>query len=161
MSTRRQRSALLIIAVVLCAGLLGMPAIPAGHVTDANPSVKAAGAPQGRKDPGRTVVVYYFHGHNRCSSCIFIEEQTRIALQTSFAQALKDGRLVWRPLNVELPENRHFVKDYQLYTKSVIVAEVVGGREVRWKNLPKVWEFLMNKSRFHDYIRSEVQAYLG
>ena len=44
--------------------------------------------------------------------------------------------------------NYHFVKDYGLYTKSVIISEEIDGKEIRWKNLPKVWEYIGSEDKF-------------
>jgi len=52
------------------------------------------------------------------------------------------------------------VDDYQLYAKSVIVADVRGGDEVRWKNLTRVWQLTRDKERFIKYIQDEVRDYL-
>lgn len=106
------------------------------------------------------VIAYYFHGTARCPSCMKIEAYTKETIQRDFAQAIKDGRLEWRVINVDEPGNEHFTKDYQLYTKSVIIAEVKDGRQIRWKNLEKVWELLHGRQAFGDYIRAEISAYL-
>jgi hypothetical protein len=52
------------------------------------------------------------------------------------------------------------VKDYKLFTKSVIVADMVQGKEQRWKNLPRVWELLRNEADFKAYVKNETAAYL-
>jgi len=52
------------------------------------------------------------------------------------------------------------VKDYELYTKSVVLSETKNGKEVRWKNLDKVWTLLGDEAAFKKYVRDEVSAYL-
>lgn len=73
---------------------------------------------------------------------------------------MKDGKLVWRLVNVDEPANRHFIDDYQLYAKSVVVSDVRGGEEVRWKNLAKIWQLLNDENAFIKYIQDEVRVYL-
>lgn len=106
------------------------------------------------------IIAYYFHGTARCPSCIKIEAYTKETIQGDFAQAIKNGRLEWRVINVDEPGNEHFTKDYQLYTKSVVISDTQAGKQIKWKNLEKVWEFLHDKTAFRNYIRSEVNAYL-
>jgi len=106
------------------------------------------------------VVAYYFHTTYRCASCRKIEDYAHRAIDTGFAQELADGRLVWRVVNVETEGNEHFAKDYQLYTKSVVLSDERSGREVRWKNLPKVWELLGDEAGFVDYVQTETRSYL-
>jgi len=107
------------------------------------------------------VVAYYFHGRARCSSCRKIEAYTREAIQAGFAEALRDGRLEWHAVNVEEGGNEHFVKDFELYTKSVVIVDTRNEEQIRWKNLKKVWELLYDKEAFLKYIRDEVGSYLA
>ena len=109
---------------------------------------------------GHQVIVYYFHGKFRCPTCKKIEKLTREAVSESFAQEMGSGAMQMKVINVEEPENSHFTKDYQLFTKSVVVSDIVDGKEKQWKNLQKVWELVHDEKAFKEYIRSEVNAYL-
>ena len=109
---------------------------------------------------GSTIVVTYFHATARCVSCLKIEDLTNAAMTTRFAGPIAEKRVVWRVVNIDEPENAHFVKDYGLYTKSVVVSEVKAGREVRWKNLDQVWKLLGDPEAFQGYVEREVQAFL-
>jgi len=120
----------------------------------------AAANAKGSVQPSHKVIAYYFHGTFRCTSCYKIETFTAEAIEGFFADALKDGRLEWRAVNTDEPEHRHFVNDYKLYTKSVILSDIRDGTQVKWKNLDKVWRLLGNKEGFLDYIRGEVTSYL-
>jgi len=73
---------------------------------------------------------------------------------------LKEGKVAWRLVNLDEPANKHYIDDYQLYAKSVIVADVRDGDEVRWKNLAKVWQLTNDKAAFIGYIQDEVRDYL-
>jgi hypothetical protein len=106
------------------------------------------------------VRVYYFHTTQRCASCKKVEALSAEAIRAGFEHELGDGRLEWQVVNVEDPQNRHFTADYQLYTKSVVVVDRANGQQVRWKNLPKVWELLQDEKGFRLYVQSEVRAYL-
>jgi hypothetical protein len=106
------------------------------------------------------VIVYYLHGTRRCSNCIKIEAYTKEAVDSNLTEAVKTGLLEWRVYNTDEDSNAHYVDDYQLYTKSVIVSDVRDGKEVRWKNLEKIWELLNDKASFKKYIQDEVTAFL-
>lgn len=106
------------------------------------------------------VRVYYFHTTQRCASCRKIEAWTDEAVHASWPASVDASALEWLPLNLDDPANRHFVSDYQLFTKSVVVVELRNGRQVRWKNLPRIWELLMDRDAFRQYVRREVAAYL-
>lgn len=106
------------------------------------------------------LVAYYFYGNLRCVSCRKIEEWSGEAISEGFAKEIKSGRVQWRPVNVEVKGNEHFVKDYKLYTRSVVLSETKNGKEVRWKNLDRVWTLLGDEAAFKKYVRDEVSAYL-
>jgi hypothetical protein len=109
----------------------------------------------------RIVRVYYFHTTFRCPTCKRIEEYTRNAVLTGFNSEIKKGTMAWKAINMEEPQNRHFVDDFKLYTKSVIVVDELKGKMVRWKVLEKTWELVGDKSGFTTYIQEEVRKYLG
>lgn len=143
---------------------------PAGAVSVASAVNLPAASPVAEEDaPAKSaeaqaqaqkVVAYYFHTTYRCYTCRLIETLSEEALKRGFTEALKEGRLEWRPVNVQLLENRHFIQDYQLFTKSLVVAKIKGGRQVEWKNLERVWELVGDKSAFLKYVQNEVRQYL-
>jgi len=107
------------------------------------------------------VIAYYFHTTYRCASCRTIEAYSREAIETAFANEIKDGRLVWKVVNVEVKGNEHFVKDYGLYTKSLVLVNEVRGKRVQWKNLEKVWQLLQDRDKFLRYVQDETRGYLA
>jgi hypothetical protein len=113
------------------------------------------------KVENKQLVVYYFMTSYRCHSCHYIEETTRKALDESFAKEFKSNRMVFKMINIEELANEHFVKEYKLYTKSVVLSATEGSKEIKWKNLDKVWQMIGNDAEFKSYITSEVKAYLG
>ena len=106
-------------------------------------------------------IATYFLTNLRCPSCLTIERMTVETIQTEFAKQLDAGLLQWRTINIDGEGNFHYVKDYKLYTKSVIISEYVNGKETRWKNLPKVWELLGNEDKFSKYLKDEMTAFMA
>ena len=106
------------------------------------------------------VLVYYFYTTHRCYSCRMIEQYTKGAVDKFFKEELKSGLLEFKPLNLDEKGNKHFVKDYQLYTKSVIVSLLRDGKEVSYKNLERVWQYLKDEKKFFNYIKEETEKVL-
>lgn len=106
------------------------------------------------------VIAYYFHGTFRCPTCTAIERYTKEAIESNFKDALSVGKLEFKAVNVEERGNEHYVNDYQLYTKSFILSLVKDGKEVKSKNLSKIWDYAGNKQRFIDYVKSGVADFL-
>lgn len=105
-------------------------------------------------------IATYFHNSVRCPTCHRLEKLSSEAIKKAFASELKDGVLVWRAINVDEPDNRHYNADYQLFTKSIVISEVKDGKERRWKNLEKIWVLVRDEDAFKKYVTSEVAAWL-
>jgi len=106
-----------------------------------------------------TVIAYYFHCKARCASCLKIESYSKEAIDKNFEKEIESGRLEWKVINVDETENKHFIKEYKLYTKSVIIADMRNDKQTRWKNLEQVWELLHDKETFLYYVYDEIKAY--
>jgi hypothetical protein len=107
------------------------------------------------------LVVYYFMSTYRCPSCIYIEKTTKTVVEGVFASQVKSGRMIFKAINIDTPENKHYDKDYKLYAQSVILSDVKDGKELRWLNLDKIWKLLNNDKAFQEYIVKEINGYLG
>ena len=106
------------------------------------------------------VIAYYFHGTFRCPTCHKLEQYSKEAIETNFKDALTSGKLEFKVINVEDKGNEHYASDYQLYTKSLILSLVKDGKEIKSKNLDKIWEYVGNKQRFIDYVKVGVTDFL-
>ena len=113
-------------------------------------------APKGTK-----ILVYYFMNNYRCPSCKKIEAYTHETVTTKFADDVKKGLIAWEMVNVDEPANKHFVKEYNIFTKQVVLVEMKDGAQTRWKNLGKIWDLLGDKAKFTDYIEKEIKAFKG
>ena len=123
------------------------------------PGLSAEESPAAAVSDG--VVAFYFHGNTRCATCKKIEAYADEAIHEGFVQALDTSALTWRVVNIEEPENRHFVEDFQLVTRSVVLAEYRDGNLVRWENLDKVWQLVRDKDGFTSYVQDETREFLG
>lgn len=110
--------------------------------------------------PSDKVVAYYFHGTFRCPTCHKLEQYSKEVMAADFKDALASGKLEFKVVNVEDKGNEHFVNDYQLYTKSLVLSLVKDGKQIKWKNLDKIWEYAGNKQKYYAYVQSEVADFL-
>ena len=106
------------------------------------------------------VIAYYFHGEFRCENCLRTEGWTESTIRAAFAKELGDSTLLWSAINIDEPEHEHFIDDFKLSNRSVILVELEGREQKRWKNLEAVWDLLDNEKAFRLYIRDEIQNYL-
>ena len=102
-----------------------------------------------------TVIVYYFHGSFRCPTCMHMEQYSKEAVE-----ALGEGKPEFNAINVEEQGATHFVNEYQLYTKALILSCVQNGKEIKSKNLTKIWEYAHNREKFVEYVTVEIKSFL-
>jgi len=114
--------------------------------------------------PGVTaevVAVTYFSSDVRCATCLRIERLTRETVERNFPAELKSGRIVLRTVNLDGPGNEHFVQDYSLISKTVIVSDLAKGQEVAWENLQQVWTKQKDEAAFDAYVVDAVRRHLS
>ncbi|MDD5166109.1 MAG: nitrophenyl compound nitroreductase subunit ArsF family protein [Candidatus Omnitrophica bacterium] len=119
----------------------------------------ASGEPAKKSTQGY-VIAYYFHGVFRCPTCRKLEQYSKESIEANFKDALASGKIIFKVVNVEEKGNEYFTKDYQLYTKSLVISLVKDGKEVKFKNLDKIWEYVGDKQKFYDYVKEEVAVFL-
>jgi hypothetical protein len=107
------------------------------------------------------VLVTYFTTDVRCTSCRTIEELSRRAIEEGFPQELASGAVAFRVINTDLPEHAHFVDEYGLTNKTVIVSHRREGRELEYTDRQDVWLLLDEPEPFYAYVREPVRAYLA
>ena len=122
----------------------------------------SAVAPQEAKAPATVaaspgILVYYFHATTRCATCKTIEAYAHETVASRFAADLEARRLAWRAVNVDEPANQHFVRDFQLYTRSVVVVDATDPK--RYKVLDRVWQLVGDKVAFQSYVEQEIRAF--
>ena len=67
----------------------------------------------------------------------------------------------WAVVDTDEKANAHFMKDYGLYTKSVVLVRVRDGRQISFKVLDKVWEHLNDKAAFIKYVQDETRTFVA
>lgn len=154
--------------VLPCCSAAKATALPAETAAAAAPTgkeqVKAPVAPvkaiPAKTTAAKTAVVYYFYTNTRCSSCKTIEAYTREAVATKLAAGYKDWKIEFKGVNVDEAPNKHFVQDYWLNSKSVVVQKYAGEKSLDWSRLDKVWQLLSDKDAFMNYVADETHKLL-
>ena len=109
----------------------------------------------------KKLIVYYFHGNARCVTCRKLESYAKETLDLYFPEELASGILEFKPVNVEETANEHFIDDYKLVSKSVVLSDTANGTQVNWKNLDKIWELVSDKETYQQYIQENIKEFLG
>ena len=82
------------------------------------------------------VKVLYFHGKQRCATCVAIERETKAVVNEQFADAVADGALEMRIIDITQPENEAIADKYEITWSSLVVVKYKDGKE-QAENLTK------------------------
>lgn len=106
------------------------------------------------------VVAYYFFTDFRCATCKKLEAYSEEAINQGFPDQLAAGELAFKAVNTDKKPNRHFVEDFELITKSLVLVEYHDGKVVRFKNLKLIWQLVGDKEGFLTYVRDQTRDFL-
>lgn len=98
------------------------------------------------------IEVLYFHGKQRCATCIAIEKQTKQAVEE-----LSDNRLTMRTIDISKKENESIVEKYEVAWSSLIVV-----KDGNVLNLTELGFSLArnNPDGFRERLKSEIKQLL-
>lgn len=128
-------------------------------VKTAQSSIEAKTVTENSNKYKNTILAYYFHGNYRCHTCRTIEALAYKTISDKFAVELQSGEIVWREINVEQTENRHFIDEFQLYSSSLVIVKKDGEKTVSWKILQDVWRLVRDENKFAEYVAKEIKAF--
>ena len=112
-------------------------------------------------EKGIHVIAYYFHSTRRCVTCKKLEAYSKEAIESGFKDELEKGTLVIKAVNTDEKENKHYIDDYKLYTKALILSRVKDNQELEWKNLDQIWKLVGNEDKYKAYVVNEIKEFLG
>ena len=119
------------------------------------PTNQTIGIPESKR-----VAVYYFHNTVRCATCLRMEDFSGFAIQAGFPDELKSGQIEWRVVNMQMPENKHFVEKFRIHMSSLVIVRFKDEKQVEWRNLEKIWDHVGDMNDFVKYVQSNVKAFL-
>ena len=86
-----------------------------------------------RQAKSEVVEVLYFHGVQRCATCMAIEKNAGELIETAYAEPLKSGELVFR--SVDIAEEEVLAGKYEVSWSSLILVDYDESGNERATNL--------------------------
>ena len=111
------------------------------------------------EDNKSKIDIIYFHATIRCHTCLTIEDFIKKSVWMSFEKDLKDSMITFKSLDFLQPENEHYQEKYGFDTQTLIISKRVNGKEIKWKNLDKIWDYANDFEKFKDYIIKEINLF--
>jgi hypothetical protein len=110
--------------------------------------------------PVPPVIVYYFHGTARCDTCLLIEALSKSVVESQFTDDVAANRLAFMTVDYDLPENAHFLTDYQLACPSLVLVRQHERGQEDWMLLGDTWSLVDEPALLIDYIKTQVRTVL-
>ena len=77
------------------------------------------------------VEVMYFHGKQRCTTCMAIEKHAREVVEKDFVNEKKDGKVRFRVVDISTAEGAKIAREYRVTWSSLYVNGWKDGKEKR------------------------------
>lgn len=77
------------------------------------------------------VEAVYFHGKQRCATCMAIEKYAREVVNQDFAEEQKSGKVVFKVVDISTAEGKKLAKDYRVTWSSLFINSRKDGKERR------------------------------
>ena len=77
------------------------------------------------------VEVVYFHGKQRCATCMAIEKYAREVVSQDFADEQKSGEVVLKVVDISTTEGKKLAKSYRVTWSSLFINRWKDGKEQR------------------------------
>ena len=78
---------------------------------------------------GQGVEVLYFHGRQRCATCVAIERETEAVIDGLFAEAVGAGELELRVIDIAQADNEAIADKYGISWSSLVIVKYENGNE--------------------------------
>jgi hypothetical protein len=124
----------------------------------------APAAPAPQPAPAATaaeVVVTFFTEAVPCKVTAKVEGLCRQAVEAAFATELKSGALVYRVLSTESPENEHYLDEYDIGSKALVVARQENGKDAEFVPCHDIWIMIEEPKELADYVQKPIRDYLA
>jgi len=125
--------------------------------TQAVTSAPDEGVPNVKK--ADKIEVLNFHRTQRCWSCLTLGKLSEKTVSEKFASEVASGKVIFKAVNIELPENKEIVNLYQVSGSSLYINAIKSGKNNIVQNM-KVWQLLSDEPAFTNYLEAQLRSLL-
>jgi len=113
-----------------------------------------------QKQSVEKIEVVHFHGTHQCWSCITVGEYALKTIKEKFPEEYKNGTIVYKDINGELPENKDVVIKYRAGGSSLFINTIKGGVD-NIEEDTTVWRLVTNEDQYINYFQNKINDLLG
>lgn len=78
---------------------------------------------QNTVSPENVIKVFYFHGTQRCATCLAVESLTREVVLQSYATQVKQGKIVFQVVDFSTKEGEKIADKYEISYSSLLLVQ--------------------------------------
>ena len=146
------------IYTLLALGVIAVLLVASGCV-NTQATGKAPITPSSTDAPYK-VEVYHFHPTQQCTSCKTLGAFAEKTINESFSAEVESGRLIFRHMNFNLPENAELVKKYGVTGSSLWIGVYNASGFYKTENL-NVWYKINNETEYKAYLTGVIEKKLS
>jgi len=102
------------------------------------------------------IEVFVFHATQRCISCINIGKYTQAVIEEKFPDELKSGKITFKEVNIDLPENFQMAKDYGVSGSALYINAIKDGKDNHEEDTT-VWRLVTNEVQMKSYFEAKLR----
>lgn len=101
------------------------------------------------------IEIINFHATYQCYSCVYIGDMMFKIIEEQFKEEYQSGKISFKKINVDLPENKDIVNKYQARGSSLFFNIIIDGQENIQEDA-NVWRLVGNDQAFKNYIFKKI-----
>ena len=113
-----------------------------------------------QKQSADKVQVFLFHATQRCTTCIAIGKLAGETVDEYFQPELRDGKIEFREINIDLPENKELAQKFQASGSSLFINAVYSSKDNITEDT-MVWRLTQNEVQFKSYLKDKINNFLN
>ena len=107
------------------------------------------------------VEVIYFHGAQRCKTCMALEKVAKETVNEAFAQQLKEGKVAFRTVDISSQAGEKIADRYKIAQSSLIVVRKDGKKEQYTNLTSDGFRFAVNNpDKLKGIISNQINTFL-
>lgn len=110
--------------------------------------------------PADKIEVVHFHGTQQCVSCITVGKFALQTIKDKFPDEYASGKIVFKEINGELPENNAMVMKYKASGSSLFINAIRNDVDTISEDTT-VWRLVNSESQYTTYFEGKLNSLLG
>jgi hypothetical protein len=108
---------------------------------------------------GNQTLVLLFHYHKRCYQCLNMEKFSREVLETDFQREMKNDRIAFKLIDMDLRENRQTVREFGFISPMIVLVDLEKDKENKIRVIGDAWKFFDDEQKFKTLLREELDQF--